>query len=118
LYVNITNNTTGCFIAVLSIIIEVQETNTQGNCESLSTSENEQLNILVYPNPVVNTDFVTIKSSLNGLKHIEVFDITGKSLIETTLIGDTLDISTLNSGIYLLNMTINRQTEIVKIIIK
>jgi len=118
LFVNITNNTTGCFIDVPSISIEVQETNTQGNCESLSASENEQLNILVYPNPVVNTDFVTIKSSLNGVKHIKVFDITGKTLIDTTLIGDTLDVSILSSGIYLLNMTINRQTEILKIIIK
>ena len=87
-------------------------------CVSLSTPENERLDMIIYPNPVLNGDFVTIQTSVNGAKYVEVFDITGKRLITTTLSADTLDVSVLSSGIYLVNVTINGQTKVAKLIIK
>ena len=74
--------------------------------------------MIIYPNPVLNGDFVTIQTSVNGAKYVEVFDITGKRLITTTLSADTLDVSVLSSGIYLVNVTINGQTKVAKLIIK
>ena len=64
-------------------------------CVSLSTPENERLDMIIYPNPVLNGDFVTIQTSVNGDKYVEVFDITGKRLITTTLSADTLDVLSL-----------------------
>ena len=87
-------------------------------CVSLSTPENERLDMIIYPNPVLNGDFVTIQTSVNGEKYVEVFDITGKRLITTTLSADTLDVSVLSSGIYLVNVTINGQSKISKLIIR
>ena len=84
----------------------------------LSIDENERLDILIYPNPVLNDDFVTIQTSANGEKSVEVFDINGKSLITTTLNVEPLDISLLSSGIYLVNVTINGKSEISKLIIR
>jgi len=86
-------------------------------CVALSISDNDSLDMRIYPNPT-NGDFVTIQTSVNGDKYVEVFDITGKRLITTTLIADTLDISVLSSGIYLVNVTINGQTKVAKLIIK
>ena len=68
--------------------------------------------------PVLNDDFVTIQTSANGEKSVEVFDINGKSLITTTLNVEPLDISLLSSGIYLVNVTINGKSEISKLIIR
>jgi len=87
-------------------------------CVSLSITENEILDMIIYPNPVLNGDFVTIQTSVNGEKYVEVFDITGKRLITTTLSADTLGISVLSSGIYLVNVTINGKSEISKLIIR
>ena len=109
-----------------TIIVQVLNDDTVQNgdvtlafaCVSLSTPENERLDMIIYPNPVLNGDFVTIQTSVNGEKYVEVFDITGKRLITTTLSADTLDVSVLSSGIYLVNVTINGQTKVAKLIIK
>ena len=58
--------------------------------------------ISVYPNPAV--DFLNV--SIDGVKR--VYDLTGKLLIESS--ATSLDISSLNQGIYLLNVNgINQQ---------
>ena len=83
----------------------------------MSTVDATLLDMRIYPNPS-NGSYVTIQSPVNGVKYVEVFDITGKRLITTTLSADTLDVSVLSSGIYLVNVTINGQTKVAKLIIK
>ncbi len=56
----------------------------------------------VYPNPA--KDIVTINGNSN-LSAISIYDITGKKVLSTTkLVNNTLNISSLNSGLYLLKM--------------
>ena len=86
-------------------------------CVSLSISENDPLYMRIYPNPT-NGDFVTIQTPLNGVKHVDVFDITGKRLISKSLSADTLDVSSMSSGVYLVNITIDGYKKTVKLIIK
>ena len=86
-------------------------------CVSLSISENDPLYMRIYPNPT-NGDFVTIQTPLNGVKHVDVFDITGKLLISKSLSADTLDVSSMSSGVYLVNISVNGYKETVKLIIK
>jgi hypothetical protein len=71
----------------------------------------------IYPNPT-NGDFVTIQTPLNGVKHVDVFDITGKLLISKSLSADTLDVSSMSSGVYLVNISVNGYKKTVKLIIK
>ena len=71
----------------------------------------------LYPNPV-DGNYVTIQTPINGVKEVEVFDILGKRVINTNLISDSLDISELNSGVYMVKVTVENQSKVSKLIIK
>ena len=84
---------------------------------ALSTSENELLDMMIYPNPV-DGDFVTIQSPVEGLKEIQVYSVTGRKLMETTINGNTLDVSSFNTGFYMLKVTINGQSKVSKLVVR
>ena len=84
---------------------------------SLSINDFDNLNVSIYPNPV-DGNFVSIQSPTNGLKEIQVFDILGKRVINTTLSSDSLDISELNPGVYMVKVTVENQSKVSKLIIK
>jgi len=83
----------------------------------LSVSDNTLLDMRIYPNPS-NGSYVTIQTPVNGVKYVEVFDITGKRLINTSLNADTLDVSSISSGIYLVKVTVEGQSKTSKLIIR
>ena len=74
-------------------------------CGSLSVSENELLDAstTLYPNPVVNV--LTINSK-DAIDTIEVYNIQGQK-IKTVQKTNTIDLSTLNSGVYLVKLYSN-----------
>ena len=77
---------------------------------TLGLNDVQSLDMNIYPNPV-NGDFVTIQTPVNGMKNVEVFDITGKRLINTTLSADTLEVSSLSAGMYLIKVTVEGQSK-------
>jgi hypothetical protein len=83
----------------------------------LSVSDNTPLDMVIYPNPS-NGSYVTIQTPVNGVKYVEVFDITGKRLINTSLSADTLDVSSISSGLYLVKVTVEGQSKTSKLIIR
>ena len=83
----------------------------------LSTNENEKIDMVIYPNPV-DGNYVTILSPSQGLKEIEVYSVTGRKVIDTAINGSTLDVSSLNTGFYLLKVTINGQNKVSKLVVK
>ena len=87
------------------------------SCAGLSVNDFDLSDLKLYPNPV-NGDYVTIQSSVSGEKNIEVYDITGKRLINTILNSDKLDVSSVSSGVYLVKVTIQGQTKVSKLIIR
>lgn len=87
------------------------------SCAGLSVNNFDLSNLKIYPNPV-NGDYVTIQSQISGVKNVEVFDITGKRLINTVLESDTLNISSINAGIYLVKVTIQGQSKVSKLVIR
>ena len=87
------------------------------SCAGLSINDYDLSDLKLYPNPV-NGDYVTIQSSVSGEKNIEVYDITGKRLINTILNSDKLDVSSVSSGVYLVKVTIQGQTKVSKLIIR
>ena len=83
----------------------------------LSFSDNEILDMMVYPNPV-DGNYVTILSPVEGLKEIQVFTVTGRKVMDTAINGNTLDVSSFNSGFYMLKVTINGQSKISKLVVR
>ena len=83
----------------------------------LSTIENEILDMMIYPNPV-DGNYVTILSPVQGLKEIEVYSVTGRKVMSTSINGSTLDISSLNTGFYLVKLIINGQNRVSKLVVR
>lgn len=75
---------------------------------------NEDESILVWPNPV--TDIVHIKST-SEFNKLTVFDQVGKMILNKIIVGDVVDISTLNSGIYIFKFS-NTSKTIIKRVVK
>ena len=95
----------------------VEETITFAVNTGLSISDNEVLYMMVYPNPVID-NYVNIQSNLDGLKEIQVFTLTGRKVIDTTINGNTLDVNSLNGGFYILKVTINGKSKVSKLLIR
>ena len=71
----------------------------------------------IYPNPVTK-GFVTIQSQSDAPKDIFIFDVLGKEIVRTTLKGNRLDISSLESGIYILKVIQGKASVTKKLIVK
>jgi len=87
------------------------------SCAGLSVNDFDLSNLKIYPNPV-NGNYVTIQSPISGDKNVEVYDITGKRLINTILNSDKLDISSVSSGVYLVKVTVQGQSKVSKLVIR
>jgi len=91
--------------------IELYETS------SLSTDDFLASNFKIYPNPV--KDVITIASSNITVSSVEMYSLVGKKVIsKNNLVNNTLDISNLNSGIYLLKVNADEGSLIRKIVIE
>ena len=83
----------------------------------LNTENNVKDIFSIYPNPVTN-GYVNISSPSNGEKNIAVYDILGKQVMNTTITSDRLNVSQLNSGVYMLNISENGISSTKKLVIK
>ena len=84
---------------------------------TLSTTDTELLDMRIYPNPV-DGNYVTIQSPVQGLKEIEVYTVTGRKVLQTVLTDDRLDVSSFNSGFYMVKVTINGQSKLSKLVVR
>jgi hypothetical protein len=84
---------------------------------TLGLNDVQSLDMNIYPNPV-NGNIVTIQTPVNGVKYVEVFDITGKRLINTSLSADTLEVSSLSAGMYLIKVTVEGQSKTSKLVVR
>ena len=84
---------------------------------TLSIDDVDTLDMIIYPNPV-DGNYVTITSPVNGIKYVEVFDINGRKVIDTAINNNTLDVSSINSGFYMIKVTIDGKTKISKLIVR
>ena len=81
------------------------------NC-NLSIEDYENLKIKAYPNPTESK--LTIQS-LNSIEKITVYSILG-NVVSEELNSSYIDLSNLESGVYLVNVSTANRTEILKII--
>lgn len=73
------------------------------NSSSAKSQEPTIEGLSLYPNPN-NTGKVYITSRLNLDKKVEIFDVLGKKVIDTTLYTKELNISNLNPGVYIIKI--------------
>jgi len=88
-----------------------------GQTPTLSVKNIEVLSFSVYPNPT-NTGFVNIKTTSNEAVKVSVFNILGKQVINQELTNETLDVSNLNSGVYLVKLSQNGASTTKKLVIE
>ncbi|NND63887.1 MAG: T9SS type A sorting domain-containing protein, partial [Flavobacteriaceae bacterium] len=82
----------------------------------LGVNDEDNNRFSMYPNPANNT--VNIASTEAGSKLVAVYDVLGKLVINTELNTDTLDISRLTSGVYIVKITQGNATSTKKLVVK
>ena len=83
-----------------SLSVSAQETKQQPKLQE--TSVIEGLNL--YPNPVSNGK-VYISTKNDSEKEIIIFDLLGKKVLQTLISSRELNVSNLNSGVYIIKIT-------------
>ena len=84
---------------------------------TMSISENNNLNVRIFPNPVTS-NFITIKTTTIGLKNIKLYDINSRVVLNTSIDSEILNIDNVSPGVYFIQITINGQSEISKLIVR
>ena len=84
---------------------------------TLGITNYSSLEMSLYPNPV-DQNYVTIETPISGSKEIEVFDLLGKKVIDVNSSSNQLDISQLNSGVYMVRVTVGNQSSTTKLIVE
>ena len=109
-YVDDTNSNDGSFI----IDPHTTLVNNEEECEALSINDYEfTLLFNLSPNPV-NSSFIIENNSNFTIKEIKIYAVSGKLVLEKTNNNNTIDISHLSTGLYLVKI----QTEVGEIIKK
>jgi hypothetical protein len=72
---------------------------------TVGISEPVNSELLVYPNPATSVLYLASTQDINR-QHVSIFDITGKLVIDTPVLGDQIDISKLHSGVYFLRIAV------------
>jgi hypothetical protein len=83
----------------------------------LSTNEIFFNTFSIYPNPA-KSGFVNITSTGSETLQATVFDILGKQVINAAVSNERLDVSTLNTGVYIVKLTQGAATTTKKLIIQ
>jgi hypothetical protein len=91
----------------LSDFIGVTLSNGEVNIDSFS----------VYPNPA-SSGFINIASKNGSSINVKVYNVLGKKIMDTKTIENKLNISTLNSGMYILKLSQGRKITTKKIIVE
>ena len=82
----------------------------------LSVAQNEIAGLSVYPNPANNVLF--IETELNEVKNIAIYDLLGKQVLNTTTASTEVNVSNLNSGLYIVKITEAGKTATKKLVIE
>lgn len=83
----------------------------------LGVKQNSISGLSVYPNPVTNGNLF-ITSNSNEAKLVSIYDVLGKQVVKTTVTNQPLNVSNLNSGVYIVKITEEGKTATRKLVIR
>ena len=83
---------------------------------------NDQFNseiagLKIYPNPVTNGTLF-VDTTTNGDKSITIFDLLGKQVFNSTTSSNSINIGSINTGLYIIKVTEDGKTSTSKLMIK
>lgn len=84
---------------------------------TLSNGESKRDNFTIYPNPT-STGFVNITSADTNGMNVVIYDILGKQVKNETLTNNQLNVSDLNTGVYILRITQKEASVTKKLVIR
>lgn len=80
-------------------------------------TDNNINGLTMYPNPLKgNTLFLT--STANAAMSVQIFDLLGKEVLKSDVINNTVNVSKLNSGVYVVKVTEEGKTATRKLVIQ
>lgn len=89
--------------------------------QQLGLTDFENADFIFYPNPVSNNITVTVKNN-SAIRSLLVYDMLGKLILSqepaSALSTQSLDVSTISKGMYLLEVTTEQQLKVVKKFVK
>ena len=89
----------------------------QGTLIDVSINQNNKINLKIYPNPAQNTLHIEYPGLIHKNVSYKIIDLDGKTLQHGKLINNTIDISRLQKGIYIMNFDIDGEIVCKRIII-
>ncbi len=85
---------------------------------SVNTEQVQELQgFKMYPNPVYGEE-VYVTTATNGIKEIKIYDVFGEVVLTDKISTNTLNISRLVPGVYVLQVTEQKKTMTRKLVIK
>jgi hypothetical protein len=100
----------------------ITNTNTTQFVQTLGLDEFENIDFMFSPNPASESVLIELKNETDHIKQVNIIDITGR-VIQTTLFSSSLNfeninVNTLNTGTYFLEVTSDSNKRVIKKIIK
>lgn len=83
----------------------------------LSVKDNNISGLKVYPNPVTNGTLY-IATDANAEKTVHIYDILGKQVLNTVISSESVNVSALNSGVYMVKITEEGKTATRKLVVQ
>jgi hypothetical protein len=84
---------------------------------ALSNGDFTSDELAIFPNPV-NDGFVNIKTQINGVLNVKLYDIMGRCVLSKQINSETLDVRAIGSGVYLLQVSVADRSSTTKLIIR
>lgn len=93
------------YTITLLFLFSLSATAQEGKDNALTSKNQEQAfeNLNIYPNPT-SSDRVYITSKSTTPKDVEIFDVLGKRIMQTTIVTKELNVSTLSPGVYIIKI--------------
>ena len=100
----------------------VTNTNTTVFVQALGVDEFENIDFMFSPNPASESVLIELKNETDHIKQVNVIDLTGR-VIQTTMFSSSLNfeninINTLSTGTYFLEVTSDSNKRVIKKFIK
>lgn len=84
---------------------------------AMSIKDNNISGLKVYPNPVTNGTLY-IATDANAEKTVHIYDILGKQVLNTVTSSESVNVSALNSGVYMVKITEEGKTATRKLVVQ
>jgi len=82
-----------------------------------STKDNSIAGLAMFPNPI-NGDVLTITSNSGAAKQVAIFDVLGKQVVNATTSNNTINVSNLTAGVYMVKISEEGKTATRKLVVQ